>query len=573
VNRRHVAKLASILMVGAALLPAAAQTADSQASSTTKFASRTDLVLVPVIVHDKKGAHVPGLKAEDFAIFQDGKQQKLASAEEVIASPPATAAKPGQPGEFTNQGMTGPEAQRLTIIAFDTINTPFLNQTQAREGLVRYLVKNLERGPVALLKIYPGGVSLVFDFTTDREVIRAGLTQALKQNFHAMQDSRAIDHPRDIQKFNAGLPDDAPKAGPLDLTRVPDPTLKVKLLSDLAESWSSSTLQRNAIQETLEAMRHIASVYAGVPGRKSLLWLTAGFPWDVNPGSEATPGGVTWVYDLTFQQLNDANISVYPVNVKGIEIQGATLEDTARNRGTSIADPTTFSAPKGDDEYQARISTLEVVASMTGGQAFYRDNELPLAFQKAEEDASGYYMLAYYLERENTRPGWHKLQVKTTRKGTNLRTRSGFFTTAAGTTAGPENSELAAALNSPLDYTGLPVTVRWLPVTVKPGASLREVGCEVVLPAGAVTVDAGKNNHMSMEFLAAARDPGGAVATQFSQQVTQDLKPEGLAELQARGLTYHNVLQLPPGQYLVRFVVRDDLSGRIGSVLAPLKVE
>lgn len=567
---RHFAGWVAMLALSAILAPwAAGQASEPQAAPESKIVSRTDLVLVPVVVHDKKGAHVPGMKLEDFAVFQDGRQVKVASLEEVSAAS-GTATGPVRPGEFTNQGLVGPEAQRLSIIAFDTINTPFLDQTRGREALVKYLVKNLDRGPVALLKVYPGGVSLVFDFTTSPEIIRTGLTQALKQNFHTMQDSRATQHPRDIQAYNAGLPDGEPAARKLDLTKAPDPTLKVKLLSDLAESWSSSTLQRNAIEETLEAMRHIASVYAGVPGRKSLLWLTAGFPWDVNPGAEATPGGVTWVYDLTFQQLSDANIAVYPVNLKGVEIQGATLEDSAKNRGTSIADPNSYSAPKGDDEYRSRMATLEVVASMTGGQAFYYDNDLPQAFQKAEQDASGYYMLTYYLDRGSTRPGWHKLQVKIARKGTNLRARSGFFSTPPESTAGLENSELAAALNSPLDYTGLPLTVRWLPAAAKPGGSQHEAACEVVLPAGAVTVD---NNHVSLEFLAVARDGSGNVAARFSQQVSEDLKPEGLAELKNRGLTYHNALALPPGEYQVRFVVRDDSSGRMGSVLAPLKVE
>ncbi|HXZ27559.1 MAG TPA: VWA domain-containing protein, partial [Terriglobales bacterium] len=454
------------------------------------------------------------------------------------------------------QGKAGPEAQRLTIVALDTINTPFLDQTRGREALVKYLVKNLDRGPVTLLKIYPGGVSLVFDFTTNPEIIRAGLTQALKQNFHSMQGSRPTDLPPNIAEFVG------------ELQRA-DPSRVAKMISDLAEAFPSSTLQRNTIEETLEALRHIAGVYGGLPGRKSLLWLTAGFPFDLDPKLEATPGSVTWIYDRTFQQLSDADVAVYPVNLKGMEIQGTGLDDTARNRGTSIADPTTFSAPKGDEQYNLRMATLNEVASRTGGQAYYYDNDLPKAFEKAEADASAYYMLAYYLDRANTLPGWHKLQVKTERKGANLRARSGFFTGAPGA-PGAEGGELAVALNSPFDYTELPLTVRWLPAAAGPGDSQHQAACEVVLPAGAVTV---ANNHVSVEFLAVARDRSGNIAAQFSQQVSEDLKPDGLAELQSKGLTYHNALQLPPGDYQVRFVVRDDASGRIGSVLAPLKVE
>lgn len=41
----------------------------------------------------------------------------------------------------------------------------------------------------------------------------------------------------------------------------------------------------------------------------------------------------------------------------------------------------------------------------------------------------------------------------------------------------------------------------------------------------------------------------------------------------ASDLIYSNNLSLPPGRYSVRFVVRDWLSGKIGSLSAPLTVE
>ena len=49
-------------------------------------------------------------------------------------------------------------------------------------------------------------------------------------------------------------------------------------------------------------------------------------------------------------------------------------------------------------------------------------------------------------------------------------------------------------------------------------------------------------------------------------------KPETYDRFRNKGTDYRGALTVAPGQYTVRFVVRDRLSGRIGTVSAPLKV-
>ena len=57
------------------------------------------------------------------------------------------------------------------------------------------------------------------------------------------------------------------------------------------------------------------------------------------------------------------------------------------------------------------------------------------------------------------------------------------------------------------------------------------------------------------------------------KQVEAHLSAENLAAVRQKGIFYNGALDLAPGEYTVRFVVRDDLSGRMGSVAATLKVE
>ena len=78
---------------------------------------------------------------------------------------------------------------------------------------------------------------------------------------------------------------------------------------------------------------------------------------------------------------------------------------------------------------------------------------------------------------------------------------------------------------------------------------------------------------MHFEVVAVARNPQGDVAGNISQSVEGNLKLETLARVKQLGFTYVGELTVPRGEYTVRLVVRDDLAGKIGSVMAPLKVE
>jgi len=65
----------------------------------------------------------------------------------------------------------------------------------------------------------------------------------------------------------------------------------------------------------------------------------------------------------------------------------------------------------------------------------------------------------------------------------------------------------------------------------------------------------------------------GQQAANIGVRLEQKLKPEALKDIQDHGINFADTLTLPPGQYNVHFVVRDNLKGAMGNVIAPLKVE
>jgi VWFA-related protein len=349
---------------------------------------------------------------------------------------------------------------------------------------------------------------------------------------------------------------------------------RLQTMMEDAELNFQSFQQRLAITYTLQGMQQVAQALAGFPGRKSLIWAGGGFPFSVSdntmqlaPAGRDTLSDVLPLYEHTWQLLNDAQIALYPVDVKGLQVV-AMPSASVRNPGRNYARNMTW-------RQMDTQGTLQTFASMTGGRAYFNSNDLVKGFRDAVNDSGQYYMLGYYLDRSKIKAGWRKLAVKVKRDHTEVRARSGFFVTNA--TIDPENSrnnDISSALQSPLDFTSLALVARWDKVEPGKEPGKKRVIYEMRLAADAALIDAADNNHVALEFIALAKTPEGkTVDSPVVRNVDAHPTSENLSAIRQNGVTYKGALDLAPGEYTVRFVVRDNLSGRMGSVAAPLKVE
>jgi VWFA-related protein len=180
-----------------------------------------------------------------------------------------------------------------------------------------------------------------------------------------------------------------------------------------------------AVASTLEAFEHIARAYGGVPGRKSLVWVTGGFAFEgVDQSGVVGAGSVSGAYQKSLRALTDANIALYPVDIRGLINVGFGASPTRSARRARDEAPL-IDAQYG--EMMSRIGNIENLADTTGGRAFYNTNDVGTAFEAAAKDSSAYYLLGYYLKRAETKPGWHKLEVKVDHEKVEVRAREGFF--------------------------------------------------------------------------------------------------------------------------------------------------
>jgi len=429
--------------------------------------------------------------------------------------------------------------------------------------LVKYLADNLDNGPVlAMVVIGSKGVRTISGVTSDP----ASLLAALKKARGELPAMQGID--TDAQALaNAG----GVTTGMVPLLSYTDDiasqTAQIEQFVLQGDAIYAGYQQSRAIENTMQAFLAIAWSLSGIPGRKSLIWATGGFPFYLDSPATVPGGYLSVLYERAMEALNDAQVSVYPVDVRGLVNYSPVADGKISGpmSGQVLASKTT-----NRSWLQAStIGTLQEFAAMTGGKAYYNNNDLTVGFKQAVEDSTSYYLLGYYLETHNTKPGWRKLQVKVAHNDAEVRARSGFLVTNA--TMNPEitqQADLGFALNSPFDSTGIPLSVQWR--GTEPDGDKKKVAFALHLPMTGITIE-GERNAFDVDFLAQAVK-NGAPPSNVGGTAKGALTAEALAKIKADGIFYGNSLDLPPGNYQVKFVVRDNLSGRIGSVTAPLTV-
>jgi len=543
--------LNALLASGLALVsPVFGQT---PANAKSTFKARAELVTIPVVVTDKSGTHIQNLKKEDFVVLEDGKEQRITSFDEIQKPTNPVWRIPTQPGRFSNVLARDAAPTRLTVVVLDMINTPFQDQAFARQALLKFLAESLTGDqPTALLVIRRSGMQVIHDFTTDPKLLVAALRKITGEK-QPLEPASVAALPSGGDGLSQALQ-------------------RLMQLERASEQEMESFDRRSAVMTTLEVMQQIAQSCAGLPGRKAVIWASGGFPFSINELTMALketgprlslPTDIWPLYERTWKALNDAQIALYPVDVRGLVNFRHVSAEMGRPEGSYYS--------HAEWQHFDTVATFQTFAAATGGRAFFDTNDLKAAFQKASEDNSSYYVLGYYLDRTGKTAGWHKLSVKVAQKGARIRARSGFFLTREG----PEQTDktgLEIALTSPLAYTAIPITGQWLEVLPAMESGKKKVTFLLTMPANFAEIDEDHNNHALLELAAVARTASGQAAGEMSKTVDVHFKPDSLRQFREHGMDYHGYLNVAPGEYTVRFVVEDRLSGRIGSVAATLRV-
>ncbi len=406
------------------------------------FKVSTKAVVVDVVVTDSKGHPVRGLRQQDFRLAEDGKLQDIRYFREFTDSDTRSAAVPapiepvGLPANVFSNDTQAPDPGPVTLVLLDLLNTPTVDQEYARTQLVKFLQAKPKDSQFALCTLSAGQsrLRLIQGFTPDETLLLSAAkgTKALPQSV-GWQESAVR------TKNSVNTVSDLAKEGPTSGFQ----NLLGALQGMQVEQQGTDTEDR--VNATVDSLMQLARYLSGIPGRKNIVWLSGSFPISifVNPGlnnSAAQDRNYSNVIKRVTNLLAEAQIAVYPVDVRGIVGGGPNADSTSfatvpssPGRPTSTARILTDSSPSAPQALQelaqqsSEQETLVEVATATGGKAFYNSNGIREAIATAVEQGSNYYTLSYNPANKIFDGRFRKLKVVLFVKGYSLHYRQGYF--------------------------------------------------------------------------------------------------------------------------------------------------
>lgn len=547
----RIPKATLLLVMYGALLQAQTPTSAERAAATEQaptFKSSTRLVVVDVVVTDKNGQPVHDLKGQDFTVLEDGKPQSVVNFEE--QRPDANLKPPkalNLPKNIYTNFVTRADSGALTILLFDTLNTDRQHLTFAKDEMIQFL-KKLPPGRRVALFTLSERLQMVQGFTDNSDTLIA-VAQKLSTKPHLTYSNNA--------EFSASI-GEMREAGMAN-----SPIAFRNMTQFLAEDYVGKLDTR--AQDTLDALNMLARSLAVVPGRKNLIWISAGFPFDISTNAPRL--------QKTAALLAATRIAVYPLDVRGVVSLG--MDGATRSSETvGTVNSQSYERATGIDMENASIvETLLNTARMTGGRAYINKNDLQAAINDGMETGSNYYSLAYRPDNANWNGKFRKIAIKSSRPNLQLLYRSGYYGVLDPLGTKEDPSRVVAIAMQPTVPTSTQLIMKAR--VVPPEESGKATGVDMLVDMHdlAFTEGEDKKKTPQVQFVAIAWDNKGKQVASFSEGYHPPLSPEQMQSLLQTGLQFHQDMMLKPGSYQLRLGVMDRLSGRIGTLDVPLTIE
>jgi VWFA-related protein len=569
------------LAVGPAVLSAQQAPADVP---TITIRANTRLVVVDVVVTDKKGQPVTGLKPEDFTVEENGKKQKVS-----VFVPPGianhSAATPAPAGVFSNHPESLSPAGVPTVLLLDAVNSPFKDQAYARSQMLKYVLEQGQSGrPMAVVTL-TDRLRVLQQFTSDPQVLLTAIKNFRPQE-QILQSGAPAPESHGVTT-GVGIHGDS---GGGATALIAQAGLAVQAFADLQIGYN---IERRTMI-TLDAMRALSRMLGGLPGRKNVVWLTANLPFDLVPEDRAM-SDAELMADLPGQgrqrsvsvnaagamageqrnlhgqaikeaesQLASASIAIYPVDLHGL-ISG--MESSASAGGSAYSDTAVSNqAIIQVSSLQASQGTMEEVAAQTGGKAYINQNEIKDGIALAASDDKASYSLGYYPENKKWDGKMRNIKVKVAQGDTQLRYRKGYFAIEPGPVKDHSfEQDVAAALE--LDAPATQISFMAQAKPTDPG----KIRVVFLVDAHTLTAeDSGGNKKMNVNLYATVWGTSGKSLASQSIKVDKSFDAATYQQILDHGMMVPIDVTIPAGGKELRLAVLDNKTGFIGTASGPL---
>jgi VWFA-related protein len=573
-------------VLGSGLLVAAAAAAQQEAPPPA-FPSGAEVVTVDVVVTGRDGLPVPGLRAEDFTVTEDGVLQQIVAFEAVdrplpAPSPALPAAAPPAAVPAPRSSSNRDPARRqgnAFVIVFDELHLDPAEAQRGRTAIRDFLQTGVAPGDqVALV-----GTAEVARWTVrvpwGREMLLRGLDQLHGRLVNRTVRDRMTDwEAMRIARFGDPVVTDTvmrrlletgalyqEKENPGQRER-PDPEIEREnrdaWRADVRAQASEVYARVSALNEqTLAIVEREVVPLAAVRGRKAIIFASGGLIAD--PGL----GGPQRVV----RAARRANAAVYFLDARGLV--GVPFELNAENpRRTLFQDL----ASTMTSEAAERSEGSEGLAADTGGFSIKNGNDLADGLARIGREARRYYLLGYTSTNGRADGRFRQIRVRVAREGVKVRARRGYSAPGgeeeAVSPGERRNAAMLEALYAPIDRSEVPLrAIADVVDDAHPGKATVQVTVEADIRALAFEEKGGAARD-TLDLLLLVTGQGAGEPVQVGQQFQMNLAPETRACYEKSWFPMTSRVELAPGVYEARIVARDGNSGKVGSLTHDFEV-
>ena len=265
-----------------------------------------------------------------------------------------------------------------------------------------------------------------------------------------------------------------------------------------------------------------------------------------------------------------SNLAIYTMDLRGLQALVAGGEaQNASLRGTSpYSGQATISALNSNFTTQETLVTL---ASDTGGRAFLDSNDFTQVFKGVQQDTSTYYLLGYRSTNPARDGRYRRITVKVNVPGVKIDHRRGYYAPADYQHSTKEDKELQLQqeLASELPTTDLPLYLSAAYFRVE--ANKFFIPISLVVPGSQIPFTrASDRDKATLDVIGVVLDSGRYPVTRFRDTIK--LAIDASSEVRKKNVQYDTSLSLPSGKFHLKFVVRENQTGRMGSFETDLEV-
>lgn len=540
----------------------------------------TELVQTDVMVFDKQGRFVEGLKPEQFALTIDGQPQPISFFERI------TAGKSVEGESATANLSATPEAARRgrTLLFFiDDLHLAPTSLVSTRRSLLQFIERRMGQRDEVAITSASGQIGFLQQFTDDKVVLRAAVGRL---NYRAVNKTDLDDPPMSeytALKIREG-DEQAISFYVAELMKQNSFRVAGQLVQMLTPQAARDLIIQRAHQivaESAPATDNTLTLFEGlmrtigqVPGRKLAFFISDGFY--LNDRKTGSPDRIRSITDAAGR----AGVVIYTLDARGL------IAESLSATNNTVIDSEGLTVSSSIGEISASQDGLNALARDTGGRAF-RNTNLPMAewVDKVLDETSRYYLLAWRPDNEEQRSGkFKRLEVNIIgRPDLTVRLRQGYFKTTPppllSSKKKPDKDpvkahedEMRRVIDAPLPQNQIPTELALSAVPIPPLGTRVTASIQIAREALRFEPEEGKQV-ADLEVGGIFYDDKGKPVNSFVGRLKVFPRPAGLSPTENDDTIYSFNAWLRPGLYQVRVGLRDGKSGRISSAAKWIEIK